>query len=93
MSAVSPELAITLAVAVPLIGAVLIRVSRERPNQREAVSLVTAGTLFTLVASLLPGVLDGDRPTTVLWETLPGCPRNESAARSTEAARRTSRAV
>jgi multicomponent Na+:H+ antiporter subunit D len=57
-----------------LIGAVLIWMSHGRPNQREAVSLMTAGILFALVASLLPGVLDGDRPAAVLWEILPGLP-------------------
>jgi len=74
MPAISQQFVIELAVAVPLIGAVLIWMLRERPNQREAVSLVTAGILFALVASLLPGVLNGDRPTAVLWETLPGLP-------------------
>ncbi|MDH3642353.1 MAG: monovalent cation/H+ antiporter subunit D family protein [Gammaproteobacteria bacterium] len=74
MSVISPQLTIVLAVAVPLIGAVLIWMSHGRPNQREAVSLMTAGILFAFVASLLPGVLDGDRPAAVLWEILPGLP-------------------
>ncbi len=68
----SPQHAIELAVAVPLLGAVLIWMSHRRPNLRETVTLVTAGTQFALVASLLPGVLDGDRPAAVLAETLPG---------------------
>ena len=74
MPTISPQLVIVLTVVVPLIGALLIWMSHARPNQREAVSLVTAGVLFALVASLLPGVLDGDRPAIVLWETLPGLP-------------------
>ena len=67
MLVVSPQLALALAVGVPLIGAVLIWASRSRPNLREAVSLATSVILFALVASLLPGVLDGDRPAIVLW--------------------------
>ncbi len=68
----NPQHAAALAIAVPLVGAALIWLSRGRPNLRETVSLVTASILFALVASLLPGVLDGDRPAFVIWETLPG---------------------
>jgi len=74
MPAISQQLGLVLAVIVPLIGAVLIRVSHERPNQREAVSLVTAGALFALVLSLLRGLPEGASQTIVLWETLPGLP-------------------
>ena len=70
----TPESTIQLAIAVPLAGAALIWVFRGRPNQRETVTLVTAALLFVLVASLLPAVLDGQRPAAVLVETLPGLP-------------------
>ena len=63
-----------LIIAVPLVGAVLIWMSRRNPNRREAVTLVTAGALFALVASLFPEVTDGARPAAVLVETLPGLP-------------------
>ncbi|MBM3567322.1 MAG: monovalent cation/H+ antiporter subunit D family protein [Alphaproteobacteria bacterium] len=61
-----------LAMAVPLAGALLIALSHGRPNQREAVTLVTAGVMFGLVASLVPEVLAGGRPATQPWSILPG---------------------
>lgn len=60
-----------LAVAVPLAGALLIAVSHGRPNQREAVTLVTAVVMFGFVASLVPEVLAGGRPATQPWMMLP----------------------
>ncbi len=59
-------------VATPLVGAMLIWMSRSHPNQRESVTLVTAGILFALVASLLPEATDGARPAVALGEVLPG---------------------
>ncbi len=61
-----------LAMAVPLFGALLIALSHDRPNQREAVTLVTATAMFGLVASLVPEVLAGGRPATEPWVVLPG---------------------
>jgi len=71
---VSPEAAAQLALAIPFAGAVLIAMSDPRPNQREAVTLVTAGLLFLVVASLVPDVLAGARPSAVLAEPVPGLP-------------------
>ncbi len=59
-------------VATPLVGAMLIWMSRSHPNQRESVTLVTAGILFALVASLLPEATDGAGPAVALGEVLPG---------------------
>ncbi len=70
----TPEATVQLALAVPLAGAALIWLCHSRPNQREAVTLVTAGLLFGLVLSLLPEVLAGARPRAVLAEPLPGLP-------------------
>ncbi len=61
-----------LAMAVPLAGALLIALSHGRPNQREAVTLVTAAVMFGLVASLVPEVMAGGRPATQPWTVLPG---------------------
>ncbi len=61
-----------LIVATPLVGALLIWMSRSLPNQRESVTLVTAGILFILVASLLPEVTGDDGPVVVLGDVLPG---------------------
>jgi multicomponent Na+:H+ antiporter subunit D len=61
-----------LAIAVPVIGAILIVLSHRKPNQREAVTLITAGAMFVAVASLVPDVLGGARPATEPWPVLPG---------------------
>ena len=68
----SDETTILLSVAAPLVGAVLIALTGARPNLREAVTLITAGLLFGLVASLFPQVLGGGRPTALVGEMLPG---------------------
>ena len=68
----SLEATILLALAVPLAGAVLILLVGRHPNLREAVTLATAGTLFLLVASLVPAVMAGGRPAAALGEMLPG---------------------
>ena len=63
-----------LALAIPFIGAVPIGLTGWSPNLRESITLVTAGLLFLVVASLLPEVLNGARPEVRLIETLPGLP-------------------
>ncbi len=74
VEALSPGTAAALALLVPLAGAVLIWMSRAQPNQRETVTLLTAGTLLGLVVSLVPPVLAGARPAVTLLGTLPGLP-------------------
>lgn len=66
------ELAMQLALAVPLVGSGLIALCHRQPNLRETVTLVTAATLFLTVVSLVPGVLAGARPDVLLAEILPG---------------------
>ncbi len=69
----SVELAVGLAVLWPLAGAALVAAARRSPNLREAASLVTAVSLFALVAGvILPAVLVGGRPRLELVEVLPG---------------------
>jgi len=69
----SVELAVGLAVLWPLAGAALVAAARRSPNLREAASLVTAVSLFTVVAGvILPAVLVGGRPRLELVEVLPG---------------------
>ncbi len=68
MSAMQPHYAL----AVPMIGAVLIALTGRWPNLRESVTLITALALFAVVASLLPGVLAGGRPAVTLFTILPG---------------------
>ena len=50
----SPEL---LALYIPLAGAFLIALTGRWPNLREAVTLLTAGTLLVVVANLVPRIL------------------------------------
>jgi multicomponent Na+:H+ antiporter subunit D len=66
------DLAILLAIALPLVGAAGIALAHARPNLREIVSLVTAAGLAGVVWSLLPDVLAGARPACELLELLPG---------------------
>jgi len=70
----NPADAIIAAILLPLAGALLIAVTGARPNLREAVTLVTAVLLFTIVLSLVPAVSEGGRPTAVLVDMLPGVP-------------------
>lgn len=68
----TPESLILAALAVPLGGAALIAAFHRAPNLREAVSVATAVLLFLCVASLLPEILEGARPSVRLIEVLPG---------------------
>ncbi|MBX9811140.1 MAG: hypothetical protein K2Y16_05945 [Burkholderiales bacterium] len=68
----NPGATLLLALAVPLAGAVLIAAAHRAPNLRETITLVTAGLLFLLVASLTPLVLAGERPEAALLEMMPG---------------------
>ena len=49
---------VALAPLTPLAGAVAIWLLRNRPNLREAATLITATALFALVASLSPDASD-----------------------------------
>ncbi len=49
-----------LVMLVALIGAGLIVANRNNPNKREACSIATALTMFSLVMSMIPGVLEGN---------------------------------
>ncbi|MBM4182149.1 MAG: monovalent cation/H+ antiporter subunit D family protein [Betaproteobacteria bacterium] len=64
--------ALSLALAIPLLGAIGIALAGRRPNLREGVTLATAGLLFATVLRLLDPVLAGERPQLTLFEILPG---------------------
>jgi len=69
----SATTAVGLAVAWPFAGIVLIALFRRWPNIRETASLVTAGSLFGIVAGvILPAVQGGARPRIDIVEVLPG---------------------
>ena len=69
---VTPEMAIALALAVPLCGAALIGLTGRSPNVREGVTLTTAVALLSCVLGLLPMVSGGGRPSLTLLTMLPG---------------------
>lgn len=69
----NPESAIIAALLVPLAGAVgILATGRIHQNLREAVTLVTAGSLAWVVWGLLPLVNDGGRPAVEVAQLLPG---------------------
>ncbi|HEY5761644.1 MAG TPA: proton-conducting transporter membrane subunit [Rhodocyclaceae bacterium] len=68
----SATLALAGGIVIPVAGALGIVACHRAPNLRETVTLVTAVLLFATVASLLPGVLAGDRPELSIVEILPG---------------------
>ncbi|MDH3233273.1 MAG: monovalent cation/H+ antiporter subunit D family protein [Alphaproteobacteria bacterium] len=68
----SVTLLLSLALTIPLAGAVLIAMSDRKPNQRETVTLVTAVALFSVVVALTTRVLAGERPYLELLDILPG---------------------
>ncbi len=70
----SSEIAILLALAIPLLGSVLIALSSAYPNVREGITLVTSALLALAVYSLVPTVLAGARPTLDLVDIMPGAP-------------------
>lgn len=60
---------IVVAMAVPLVAALVIPLAaRLGDNAREAVTLVAALTLTGMVWSLVPGIMDGNRPAYLLLE-------------------------
>ncbi len=69
----TPETGILLALVLPLLGALGIGLAgRIHHNLRETVTLATAIGLITVVWSLLPELLAGERPAVSLFEILPG---------------------
>ncbi len=66
------DIRLPLALLAPLVGAALVMASGKRPNVREACSFGAASVLFALVASLIPGVLDGGRFHFTVFQLLPG---------------------
>ena len=65
---------IMAALAIPLMGAIGIALCHRRPDLRETATLATSALLFVCVASLLSGVMAGERPQVRLLEPLPGLP-------------------
>ncbi len=60
------------ALLIPLIGVVLILLTRSKSNLREAATLFSAALLIIIVYQLLQRVLDGAKPELTLFEIIPG---------------------
>ena len=63
---------INLAIALPLVGAALVLLTGKIPNLREAVSIITAVMLFTVVIEITERIFAGDSLATTWVEVLPG---------------------
>ena len=68
----SPENAIIWAIAIPLLGSLVILATSRIPNLRETVTLITAVFMFLVVGTLIHIILDGQRPSVTLTEIFPG---------------------
>lgn len=66
------QIYIALAILLPLVGTIMIWMSGARPNQREVVTIITAGLTFLCVLQLLPAVLAGQQPELIVAELMPG---------------------
>jgi multicomponent Na+:H+ antiporter subunit D len=69
---VNPGTTAALAMGLPLLGALFIALNGHRPNVREAITLGTAGSVFALVAGLVPHVTAGEGVAFRFVEMLPG---------------------
>ncbi len=70
----APEMLMPLILVLPVIAAILIRLTGNNPNLRETVTLITSVIVFLLLLPLANEVLSGGRPTLVLAEPFPGMP-------------------
>ena len=68
----APDTLIMMALTIPLVGALVIPLFHDRPNAREAVTLITAAALALTTWSLLPHVLAGARPEALDITVVPG---------------------
>ncbi|MCB2100363.1 MAG: monovalent cation/H+ antiporter subunit D family protein [Rhodobacterales bacterium] len=68
----SPEIAILLAVALPLVGAIGVVMAGPWPNLRETVTLAVGAATLAVVAQIAPAVMAGGRPAVTVFEMLPG---------------------
>jgi multicomponent Na+:H+ antiporter subunit D len=69
---VSTEMAILVALILPLIGMVLVALTGRNPNLRETMTLLIAVATFGVVLTIVPDVLAGGRPEVVVATILPG---------------------
>jgi multicomponent Na+:H+ antiporter subunit D len=69
----TPEIAILVAIGIPLIGALVITLAGKiSPNVRELATAITSVSLIFVVWGLLPLLMDGGRPQIEVSEVMPG---------------------
>lgn len=68
----SPPAILGVALALPLLGALLVGLLRRLPNPREAATILVSLALFASVFALAGPVLDGERPSLEVVEVLDG---------------------
>jgi multicomponent Na+:H+ antiporter subunit D len=66
------DTALVIALALPVLGALLIAATGKWPNLREAVTLSTAALLFLVVLSIYSSLEAGAQPAITVAKTLPG---------------------
>lgn len=70
----STELAMTLALLLPVAGAIAVLLARRFPNVRETITMTVTLATFASVIALVGPVRAGLRPEATLFEVLPGLP-------------------
>ena len=65
---------ILTALAIPLVGALVIALAGRNRNLRDSLMVISAVLVFLTVLSLLPSVNAGARPGVLLFEIIPGLP-------------------
>jgi len=68
----SSEMAILVAMGLPLVGMILVALTGRNPNLRETITMLTAFATFGVVLTLLPDVMAGGQPEVVVATLLPG---------------------
>tara|TARA_B110000858_G_scaffold89711_1_gene103713 strand:- start:28214 stop:29671 length:1458 start_codon:yes stop_codon:yes gene_type:complete len=68
----SVEMLLPLIILLPVLAAVLIKLTGNKPNLREAVTLLTSVILFMMLIPLAHEIMAGGRPSFILAEILPG---------------------
>lgn len=71
---ISPELAIVLSLALPLVGCLAIWILDRKPDLREAATLVTGVVLLALAIIVFAAVGAGGRPSIEFFEAINGAP-------------------
>lgn len=66
------DIRLLLAILAPLLGAGLVMAGGTRPNLREALSFLSAVTLFVIAASMVPDIRAGKTLVFPVFQLLPG---------------------